>query len=250
MIVCKSPAELEKMRNAGKVVAEVLSLVAAKAAPGVSLLDLEELAEKEIAARDAVPAFQGYRGYPCVLCTSVNDEVVHGIPSGRRLEAGDIVSIDCGVKLDGFYGDSAVTVALEPVSKELKKLLRVTRESLDLAIDKMRVGNRLGDISAVVQEHVEGVGFGIVREFSGHGIGTSLHEDPQVPNFGAAGRGPKLKSGMVLALEPMVSMGSPDVKIRANRWTAVTVDGSHAAHYEHCVAVTDNGPWVLTAAQA
>lgn len=248
MIVCRSHAELEKMRAAGKIVADVLALVAEVARPGVSLLDLEELAEKKIAARGATPAFKGYRGFPCVLCTSVNDEVIHGIPSSRRLDAGDIVSIDCGVKLDGYFGDSAITLAIEPISEALKKLLQVTRESLDCAIAEMRVGNRLGDISSAVQQFVEKEGFGIVREFSGHGIGTELHEEPHVPNFGPAGKGPKLKPGMVLAVEPMVSMGSPQVKIRSDKWTAVTVDGSHAAHFEHCVAVTDNGPWILTAA--
>lgn len=248
MIVCKSPAELEKMRAAGKVVAGVLATMVSRAKPGVTLIDLEGWAEEKIAASGAKPAFKGYRGYPCVLCTSVNDEVIHGIPSDRKLKAGDIVSIDVGVKLDGFYADSAVTVALDPVGPGQERLMRVTRDALDLAIKKMRAGNHLGDISAVVQEHVEAAGFGIVREFSGHGIGTQLHEDPQVPNYGTAGRGVKLKAGMVLALEPMVTIGSPDVKILPDQWTAVTRDGSHAAHFEHTVAVTENGPWVLTAA--
>ena len=248
MIVCKSPTELEKMRAAGKVVAGVLATMVSRAKPGVTLIELEGWAEEKIAASGAKPAFKGYRGYPCVLCTSVNDEVIHGIPSDRKLKAGDIVSIDVGVKLDGFYADSAVTVALDPVGPGQERLMRVTRDALDLAIKKMRAGNHLGDISAVVQEHVEAAGFGIVREFSGHGIGTQLHEDPQVPNYGTAGRGVKLKAGMVLALEPMVTIGSPDVKILPDQWTAVTRDGSHAAHFEHTVAVTENGPWVLTAA--
>lgn len=248
MIVCKSPAELEKMRAAGKVLAQVLSVVRKNVAPGVSLLELEAVAEKEIADAGAKPAFKGYRGYPCVLCTSVNDEVIHGIPSKRKLKAGDIVSVDCGVILDGYYSDSAVTIPLEPIAPELEKLLRVTKESLDLATGQMRVGNHLGDVSATVQKHVEAAGFGVVREFCGHGIGTAMHEDPQVPNYGSAGRGPELKAGMVLALEPMVVIGSPELRIRPDQWTAVTADGSPAAHFEHCVAVTENGPWVLTAA--
>ena len=248
MIVCRSPAELEKMRAAGKVLAQVLSVVRKNVAPGVSLLGLEAVAEKEIADAGAKSAFKGYRGYPCVLCTSVNDEVIHGIPSKRKLKAGDIVSVDCGVILDGYYSDSAVTIPLEPIAPELEKLLRVTKESLDLATEQMRVGNHLGDVSATVQKHVEAAGFGVVREFCGHGIGTAMHEDPQVPNYGSAGRGPELKAGMVLALEPMVVIGSPELRIRSDQWTAVTADGSHAAHFEHCVAVTENGPWVLTAA--
>lgn len=248
MIVCRSPAELEKMRAAGKVLAQVLSVVRKNVAPGVSLLGLETVAEKEIADAGAKPAFKGYRGYPCVLCTSVNDEVIHGIPSKRKLKAGDIVSVDCGVILDGYYSDSAVTIPLEPIAPELEKLLRVTKESLDLATEQMRVGNHLGDVSATVQKHVEAAGFGVVREFCGHGIGTAMHEEPQVPNYGSAGRGPELEAGMVLALEPMVVIGSPELKIRSDQWTAVTADGSHAAHFEHCVAVTENGPWVLTAA--
>ena len=248
MIVCKSPAELEKMRAAGKVLAQVLAVVRKNVAPGVSLLDLEAVAEKEIAEAGAEPAFKGYRGYPCVLCTSVNDEVIHGIPSKRKLKTGDIVSVDCGVILDGYYSDSAVTIPLEPIAPELETLLRVTKESLDLATEQMRVGKHLGDVSATVQKHVEAAGFGVVREFCGHGIGTAMHEDPQVPNYGTAGRGPELKAGMVLAVEPMVVIGSPEVKIRSDQWTAVTADGSHAAHFEHCVAVTENGPWILTAA--
>ncbi len=248
MIVCKSPAELEKMRAAGKVLAQVLAVVRKDVAPGVSLLDLEAVAEKEIADAGAEPAFKGYRGYPCVLCTSVNDEVIHGIPSKRKLKTGDIVSVDCGVILDGYYSDSAVTIPLEPIAPELETLLRVTKESLDLATEQMRVGKHLGDVSATVQKHVEAAGFGVVREFCGHGIGTAMHEDPQVPNYGTAGRGPELKAGMVLAVEPMVVIGSPEVKIRSDQWTTVTADGSHAAHFEHCVAVTENGPWILTAA--
>jgi len=248
MIVCKSAAELEKMRAAGRVVARVLDAVSARVAPGVTTLELEAVAEKEIAAAGAQPAFKGYHGYPCVLCTSVNDEVVHGIPSERKLQAGDVVSIDVGVKLDGFFADAATTVALEPVRPEVQKLLQVTREALEKAIAAMRPGANLADVSEAVQRHVEANGFGVVREFVGHGIGTALHEEPQVPNYvtPAKGRGPRLEPGMVLALEPMVTAGSPEVRIRPDRWTAVTADGSTAAHFEHCVAVTKNGPRILT----
>lgn len=248
MIVCKSPAELEKMRAAGQIGARVLAQVAAHAAPGVSLLELEALAEKEIAAGKGEPAFKGYRGYPCVLCTSVNEEIVHGIPSERKLREGDILSIDVGIKLEGFYVDTATTVLLEPVALEVKTLVRVTREALDIAVEQARAGNYLNDIGKAVQKHVEGAGFNVVREFVGHGIGTQLHEEPQVPNYATPGRGPKLRPGMVLALEPMVTKGSPAVKMRPDRWTAVVADGGHAAHFEHCVAVTQNGPWVLTEA--
>jgi methionyl aminopeptidase len=248
MIILKSPAELEKMRAAGRVVAQVLQAVAAKAAPGVTTLDLEALAEQEIARAGAQPAFKGYRGYPCVLCVSVNDEIIHGIPSERKLQTGDIVSIDVGVKLDGYFSDAATSVALEPVSPERARLLRVTQEALERAIAQARAGNHLADISAAVQRHVEAAGFGVVREFVGHGIGRELHEEPQVPNFvqSGRGRGPVLQAGMVLALEPMVTAGSPAVKMRPDRWTAVTSDGSSAAHFEHTVAVTQNGPWILT----
>ncbi|MFB3127584.1 MAG: type I methionyl aminopeptidase [Candidatus Acidiferrales bacterium] len=248
MIVCKSAAELEKMRAAGQIGARVLAQVAAHAAPGVSLLELEALAEKEIAAGKGEPAFKGYRGYPCVLCTSVNEEIVHGIPSERKLREGDILSIDVGIKLEGFYVDTATTVLLEPVALEVKTLVRVTREALDIAVEQARAGNYLNDIGKAVQQHVEGAGFNVVREFVGHGIGTRLHEEPQVPNYATPGRGPKLRPGMVLALEPMVTKGSPAVKMRPDRWTAVVADGGHAAHFEHCVAVTQNGPWVLTEA--
>lgn len=248
MIVCKSAAELEKMRAAGRVVAQVLEAVAAKVAPGVTTLELEELAERMIARTGGEPAFKGYHGYPCVLCTSVNEEIVHGIPSERKLKTGDIVSIDVGVKLDGYYSDSATTVALEPLAPEVARLLRVTRAALELGVAQVRAGHYLADISGTIQQHVEVAGFHVVREFVGHGIGTQLHEEPQVPNYVSTGkgRGPKLAAGMVLAIEPMVTTGSPAVKIRPDRWTAVTADGGYAAHFEHCVAVTDNGPWILT----
>ncbi len=236
------------MRAAGRVVARVLQAVTTKVAAGVTTLELEAVAEREIAAAGAQPAFKGYQGYPCVLCTSVNDEIVHGIPSERKLRVGDVVSIDVGVKLDGYYADMATTVALEPVSPKAAKLLRVTREALGLAVVQVQAGAFVGDISAAVQRHVEAAGFSVVREFVGHGIGTKLHEEPQVPNYvnQSKGRGPRLSAGMVLAIEPMVTAGSPAVKIQPDRWTAVTSDGGFAAHFEHCVAVTENGPWILT----
>ena len=246
MIVCKSAAELEKMRAAGRVVARVLDAVSARVAPGVTTLELEAVAEKEIAAAGAQPAFKGYHGYPCVLCTSVNDEVVHGIPSERKLQAGDVVSIDVGVKLDGFFADAATTVALEPVRPEVQKLLQVTREALEKAIAAMRPGASLADVSEAVQRHVEANGFGVVREFVGHGIGRALHEDPPIPNFGPPQMGPRLEAGMVLAIEPMVTMGGHEVEVLGDGWTAVTKDRSLAAHFEHTIAITDRGTEVLT----
>ncbi|HXE75946.1 MAG TPA: type I methionyl aminopeptidase [Candidatus Xenobia bacterium] len=248
MIVCKSTPEIEKMRAAGRVVARVLDEVAHRVTPGITTLELEAVAEDVIAREGAVPAFKGYHGYPCVLCTSVNEEIVHGIPSERKVMRGDIVSIDVGVKLDGFYADSATTVALEPVSREVERLLQVTREALELGIAQAKAGNYLADISEAIQRHVEAAGFHVVREFVGHGIGTALHEEPQVPNYVSPGkgRGPKLAPGMVLAIEPMVTTGSPAVRMQSNRWTAQTTDGGYAAHFEHTVAVTENGPRVLT----
>ena len=195
----------------------------------------------------AKPAFKGYYDYPCVLCASINNEIVHGIPSERRvLKAGDIVSLDCGVVLDGYYGDSAITVAVDGLTPELQKLLDVTRESLALGIEAARVGNTTGDVGAAVQRLVESNGFSVVREFVGHGIGTKLHEDPQVPNYGTPGHGPKLRDGMVIAIEPMVNMGGPETRLLDDKWTAVTQDGSYSAHFEHCVAITKNGPVILT----
>ncbi len=248
MIVCKSGVELEKMRASGRVVAQVLEEVAARVKPGLTTLELEAVAEDAIARLGGQPAFKGYHGYPCVLCTSVNEEIVHGIPSERRLGAGDIVSIDVGVKLDGYYADSAVTVALEPVAPEVARLLEVTKAALEIGIEQARAGNYLADLSGAIQQHVEAAGFNVVREFVGHGIGTALHEEPQVPNYvtPGRGRGPKLTAGMVLAIEPMVTTGSPAVRMQPNRWTAQTTDGGFAAHFEHSVAVTENGPWVLT----
>ena len=246
MIICKSPAEIEKMRRSGRLVRELLGEISERAKPGVSTLELERYAEKRLASLGARPAFKGYRGYPCCLCTSVNEEIIHGIPSDRRLKEGDLLSLDLGVVVDGFFGDSAVTIPVGGISESAKKLLRVTEQALERAIDKARPGNRLGDVSAAVQEYVEGQGFSIVREFVGHGIGRELHEDPQIPNFGTPGRGPVLKEGMVLALEPMVNAGLPGTRVLDDQWTAVTVDGECSAHFEHMVAITGNGPDVLT----
>ena len=247
-IVCKSPSEIEKMRRSGRVVRQVLEAAKEAVAPGRTTMDLERIAEKKIRDLGAKPAFKGYYDYPCVLCTSINDEIVHGIPSENRvLKAGDIVSIDCGVVLDGYYGDSAITVPVgDGVPPEVQKLLDVTRESLERGIEAARVGNTVGDVGAAVQQVVESNGFSVVREFVGHGIGTKLHEDPQVPNFGKSGYGPKLRDGMVLAIEPMVNMGGPETRVLQDKWTAVTEDGSFSAHFEHCVAVTRNGPVILT----
>jgi methionyl aminopeptidase len=248
MINCRSQAELEKMRRSGVVLRQVLDTVRAKVTPGVSTMDLEGVAEEKIKELGAKPAFKGYYDYPCVLCTSVNNEIIHGIPSEKRiLKDGDILSIDCGVVLDGYYSDSAVTV---PVGKELapqlKKLLDVTEASLKKAIAEVKLGKTVGDIGASVQEYVEANGFSVVREFVGHGIGTRMHEEPQVPNFGTRGHGIRLREGMVLAIEPMVNIGKPGARVLDDKWTAVTTDGSYSAHFEHTVAVTRNGPLVLT----
>jgi len=246
--VCKSAAEIERMRQSGRIVRQVLDHVRTVVAPGITTMDLERAAEKKIAELGAKPAFKGYYDYPCVLCTSVNEEIVHGIPSEKRaLKDGDIVSIDCGVVLDGYYGDAAITVPVsDTVKPELRKLLTVTEESLYRGIDQALIGNSVGDVGAAVQEHVEAAGFSVVREFVGHGIGTHLHEEPQVPNYGARGHGAKLREGMVIAIEPMVNYGKPGTRVLDDKWTAVTVDGSFSAHFEHCVAVTKDGPVILT----
>jgi methionyl aminopeptidase len=249
MINCKSQAELDKMRRSGQIVHQVLDTVKAMVGPGVSTMDLEHAAEEKIRELGAKPAFKGYYDYPCVLCTSVNNEIIHGIPSEKRiLKEGDIVSIDCGVVLGGYYGDSAITVPVgNAVTPELQKLLDVTETSLKKAIEEVRLGKTVGDVGAAVQEYVEANGFSVVRDFVGHGIGTRLHEDPQVPNFGTRGHGTRLREGMVLAIEPMVNIGKPGARVLEDKWTAVTEDGSYSAHFEHCVAVTRNGPLVLTA---
>ena len=248
MIVCRSASELERMREAGRLVGEVLTELTSLVAPGVTTADLDAVAEKRILAAGAVPAFKGYHGYPATICASLNEEVIHGIPSGRRvLKAGDILSIDVGASLDGYFGDSAVTLPVGRVTEEAATLLRATEESLYKAIERVRPGARISDIGHAVQQHVEAFGFTVVREFVGHGIGQKMHEEPQVPNYGEPGRGPRLAEGMVLAIEPMVNAGKASVKVLADGWTAVTRDGSLSAHFEHTVAVTAGEPWILTA---
>jgi len=248
MIVCRSAAELEQMREAGRLVGEVLTELAAAVAPGMSTADLDELAEKRIRQAGATPAFKGYHGYPATICASINDEVIHGIPSGRRvLNEGDIISIDVGASLDGYFGDSALTLPVGKISEPAAALLRVTEEALYKAIDEAKSGNRVSDIGHAVQKHVEAYGFSVVREFVGHGIGQRMHEEPQIPNYGEPGHGPRLAEGMVLAIEPMVNAGTAAVKVLADGWTAVTRDKSLSAHFEHTVAVTAGEPWILTA---
>jgi methionyl aminopeptidase len=246
VIVCKSPAELERMRPANVLVADVLAELRGMAAPGVTTAELDAYAEQRVRAAGGVPAFKGYHGFPATLCISVNEEVIHGIPGPRVLRHGDVVSIDLGVVLGGFFGDAAVTVPVGRISGEAADLLRVTEESLYLGIERARVGGRVSDIGHAVQRHVEAHGFSVVREFVGHGVGHALHEEPQVPNFGPAGRGPRLTEGMTLAIEPMVAMGKAAVKVLGDGWTAVTKDRSLAAHFEHTVAITSAGPVILT----
>jgi methionyl aminopeptidase len=246
VIVCKSAAEIERMRAANALVADVLGELATLVQPGVTTLDLDRAAERLVRDGGAEPAFKGYRGYPATLCASINEQVVHGIPSSRKLVEGDIISLDMGVKLNGFFGDTAVTVPVGRVSDEAMRLLRVTQEALQQGIAQVRLGGRVSDIGHAIQTHVEASGFSVVREFVGHGIGASLHEEPQIANYGEPGRGPRLAEGMVMAIEPMVNMGRPAVKVLADGWTAVTKDGSLSAHFEHTVAVTRSGPLVLT----
>ena len=227
---------------------EVLDHLRGVVKAGATTMDLERAAEEKMKELGAKPAFKGYYDYPCVLCTSVNEEIVHGIPSDKRaLKAGDIVSVDCGVVMDGYYGDAAITVPVgNEITPDLSKLLKVTEESLYKGIEKARIGNSVSDIGAAVQEHVEAAGFSVVREFVGHGIGTKLHEEPQVPNYRSGGPNPRLREGMVLAIEPMVNYGKPETRVLSDKWTAVTADGSYSAHFEHCVAVTKDGPVILT----
>ena len=248
MIICKSPAELERMKVANALVADILAELREAVKPGVTTADLDALAESRVRAAQAEPAFKGYHGYPATICASVNEEVVHGIPSRRELVEGDIIAIDLGVVLDGYYGDAAVTLPVGRVSEQAAALLRVTEESLHKAIAQVKVGARISDLGAAVQGHVEAQGFSVVREFVGHGIGQKLHEEPQIPNYGPAGRGPRLAEGMVLAIEPMVNLGKAPVRVLSDGWTAVTKDGQLSAHFEHTVAVTAGGPLVMTAA--
>jgi len=246
MIIYKSREEIETMDRCNRVVAQILAEVAGQVEPGVTTADLDQLADRMCRDARVRPAFKGYRGYPCVLCTSVNEEVVHGIPSPKKvLKEGDIIGLDFGVVLDGYFGDAAVTVPVGRISREARDLLSATRESLRRGIAAARPGRRLSDISAAVQRHAESHGYTVVREFVGHGIGTSLHEDPQVPNYGTPGSGPVLKAGLVLAIEPMVNIGGPAVRIHADGWTASTLDGSLSAHFERSIAITEDGPLVL-----
>jgi methionyl aminopeptidase len=247
MIILKSLQEIEKIRKACLIVADVLERIRGMVRPGVTTQELDEFAERFIIAAGAKPAFKGYRGYPKTLCTSVNNEVIHGIPSKDAvLNQGDIVSVDVGTIVDGFYGDAAITLPVGTIKPEAERLMRVTEESLLRGISQAQAGNRLYDISHAVQDYVESNGYSVVREFVGHGIGRSLHEDPQLPNFGASGQGPRLKPGMVLAIEPMVNIGGSATITQEDNWTAVTADGSLSAHFEHTIAVMPDGPWILT----
>jgi methionyl aminopeptidase len=242
MIILKTPAEIAVMAEASRVVAEALEIVREAVCAGISTDELDRIAEEAIRSRGAIPAFKGYRNYPKTLCASVNEQVVHGIPSKRKLKDGDIIGLDLGAIVGGFYGDSAVTVPVGRIREETAKLVQVTEEALYLGIKQAVVGNRLTDISNAVQQHVESAGFSVVTEFVGHGIGRQLHEEPQVPNYGKPGQGPRLQPGMVLAIEPMVNMGRSSVRVLEDRWTAVTVDGSLSAHFEHTIAVQPSGP--------
>jgi len=246
MIVCRSRAEVEKLRRVNQLVAQVLAELRQMAAPGVTTADIDRVAEQRVRAAGAEPAFKGYHGYPATVCASANEQVVHGIPSKRPLVEGDILSIDMGARLDGFFGDCAVTVPVGAVAPPAAALLRVTEEALFHGIEAVKPGARVSDIGAAVQQHVEAHGFSVVREFVGHGIGTSLHEEPQIANYGPGGRGPRLAEGMVLAIEPMVNAGKPAVKVLSDGWTAVTRDGSLSAHFEHTVVVTAEGCEILT----
>jgi methionyl aminopeptidase len=247
VIICRSATELETMHRAGMIVWGALTELRKRVQPGVSTQELDDLAEEYARKHKARPAFKNYHGYPKSLCASINNEVVHGIPSAKRIvKEGDILSMDFGVEFEGYYGDAALTVPVGKIAPAREKLLRVTREALEHGIEQARAGNRLTDISAAVQQWVEKNGLSVVREFVGHSIGTKMHEDLQLPNYGEPGHGPKLQAGMVLAIEPMVNAGSPAVKVLEDKWTAVTADGGDSAHFEHTVAVTENGPWILT----
>lgn len=245
-IILKSRQEIEKMRRSNQIVAEILAEIKEVVRPGITTRDLAELAEDLLAKKKAKPAFKGYNGFPAALCTSINEEVVHGIPSDRVLKEGDILSIDFGVIYDEYYGDAAITLPIGKISPEAERLLRVAEEALYLAIEQARPENRLQDISAAIQQYVERQGFSVVRDFVGHGIGKHLHEKPQVPNFGTPGRGIRLKPGMTLAIEPMINAGGPEVIILEDGWTAVTKDRSLSAHFEHSIAITENGPDILS----
>lgn len=246
MVILKLPDEIEKARTSNRIVAEVLNRLREKVKPGVRTRELDKLAAEIADKRGAKPAFKGYNGYPYALCVSVNEVVVHGMPSERILEEGDIVGLDFGVCYHGFFGDAAITLPLGRVTQKASRLMQVTEQSLYAGVEQAKAGNRLGDISAAVQDIVEAAGYSVVRDFVGHGIGKSLHEEPQIPNFGKKGRGIELKSGMILAIEPMVNEGNYKVEILPDGWTVVTKDGSLSAHFEHSIAITDNGPEILS----
>jgi len=247
MIMRKRAEELEKMRRAGRVVGEILAILQAAVRPGVTTLELDEIAEREIRARGAIPSFKGYRGFPATICTSINSEIVHGIPGSRRLKEGDLIKLDAGAIVEGYHGDSAVTVPVGEVSQEALKLIETTERSLQAGIAEAKSGNRIHDIGAAVQTTAEGAGFSVVREYVGHGIGRALHEDPPVPNYGKPGTGLKLEPGLVIAIEPMVNVGTYETRLLPDGWTVVTADGSLSSHFEHTIAITDDGPEVLTA---
>jgi methionyl aminopeptidase len=246
VIIGKSQKEIEKMRASGQLVGRVLQELRKMVAPGITTLEINDAAEKMIRDGGAYPTFKGYHGFPFSICASVNEQVVHGFPSQYELKDGDIFSIDVGVTLNGFVGDTATTVAVGRVSDDLLKLIRVTEECLQLAIDKCRVDNHVGDIGFVVQQHAESHGYSVVREYVGHGIGRKMHEDPQIPNYGTPGKGPKIRRGYVFAVEPMINLGSQHTKTLKDGWTVVTVDGKPSAHFEHTIAITEEGPEVLT----
>lgn len=249
MIILKSAQEIELIAKASRVVALTIAFLRERVKPGVTTADLDRLAEDFIRREGARPAFKGYRGFPATLCTSVNEEVVHGIPSSkRRLEEGDIIGVDVGAIVEGYYGDAAVTLPVGQISEEAQRLLRVTEAALNAGLAKVKMGNRLSDVSHAVQSVAEAAGYSVVTDFVGHGIGRNLHEDPQVPNFGKPGEGPRLKEGLVLAIEPMVNIGGREVEVLSDRWTVVTCDKSLSAHFEHTVALTPDGPQILTKA--
>ena len=246
MIVLKTDREIAYMRDAGRIVGQTLQELKKAIVPGITTLELDRIADQYIRRAGAIPAFKGYGGFPANICTSINEQVVHGIPGSRQLRNGDVVSIDVGTKLNRYYGDAAITVPVGDVEEEIQKLLNVTEQSLYKGIEQAVQGNRLSDISHAVQIHAEAQGYGVVRDYVGHGIGQRMHEDPQIPNYGPPGRGPLLKSGMVLAIEPMINLGTPEVEVLTDDWTVVTADGKVSAHFEHTVAVTEGTPLILT----
>lgn len=246
VIIIKSSREIEKLKKSNAIVAEVLLRLRKMVVPGMTTRELDRMAEEFILSKGAIPAFKGYRNYPATLCVSINEEVVHGIPGARKLREGDIVSIDVGVNLNGYFGDAAITLPVGEVDQQARRLMEVTEKALSIGIEMARVGNRLQDISYAIQRWVEGEGFSVVREFVGHGIGRSLHEEPQVPNFGSPGQGPRLEKGMVFALEPMVNEGSYEVRVLSDGWTVVTIDGKRSAHFEHTIAITDGKAEILS----